>query len=401
MRHRSATIALLITVAALAHAERSPRSVLPADRVQLGNGLSVVLAPDPAASSVVVHVRYGRGAASEASNQSGFTHLVERLMFAGSVHVKPGEYDARIEAAGGFTGSSTGADHLSVYEHVPPGALELALFLEAERMAGLYDALSDPGIANARDAIAAQYRSAYVDQPYALVPREVQRGLWPEGHPYRNDVLGDGTTLASATRDAVQAFVKDRIRPNNATLVIAGRFDAAQAQTMVKRYFAWIPGGKRAVETPAAIEPLARAVEIKIESPVASSIVAFRLPAPDHPDFVVLEMFAHWLRAPVVRHAHGGELHFSLPPTSTAARRIETIAAIVQRISKPAMDTTIRRSFETSRLVALEGMLFRADALARGDDLLPAPPITAARMQEALARWLAPDAAVVVIGATP
>jgi zinc protease len=249
----AALLAVSLAIAALARADGvPPRGGFDAQTVSLANGLRVVLAPDPSVSALVVHVRYEDGAGTETDATSGFTYLVERLFAHGTVHTQPGEHRARIDDAGGFATSATSIGDLTLTTQVPRGALELALWLEAERMAGLADGLTERGLAAARAEVLAERRSAYVDQPHALVERAVREALWPAGDPRRRDVLGDGDAINAATLDDVRRFVRARIRPDRATLVIAGAFDATTARQLVHRYFGWIPGTRTTSTTPLA-----------------------------------------------------------------------------------------------------------------------------------------------------
>ncbi len=412
------SLAALITIATVAHAERAP-ATLATQSVQLPNGLAVVLAPDATASSVVVRVRYGDGSASEGLTQAGFTHLVERLMFSGSVHVKAGEYDARIEAAGGFTGSVTGADHLSVYEQVPAGALELALFLEAERMAGLADGITDAGLAAARDAIGGEIRAAYVDQPYATVAREVQRALWPAGHRYRRDVLGDGRAVPAATLDDVRPFVRSRIRPGNATLVIAGKLDVATTTALARRYFGWIPDERVTSPAADAVEPLEAPVKVGVTDANSKVVVAYRLPAPHDADFGVVEVVARMLSSQlqslvadgrataidrhIVRHHDAGELHITaVPGRATAAELGEAVLREVAGLSDDVIERSLASAviaYETDLLIALEGLVYRTDAIARSETGVPERlrRLSPRMVRTVIQRWLGPAAHVLVV----
>ncbi len=394
---RSASVAALVAVAALAHAEQTPQAALSITTERLPNGLDVVLAPDPTVASVVVHVRYETGAGDERPHEIGFTSVVERLAFAGSVHVKPGEYEERIDATGGFAGSIATVDHLNLWEQVPAGALDLALFLEAERMAGLADGITDAGVSSARDAVNAAYRSAYVDEPYALVAREVQRKLWPNGHRNRAEVLGDGK-LAHATGARLQAFVRERIRPNAATLVVVGNFVPAHARAVVRRYFAWIPGGARAVRESATPSPRTPNLDevLNVRDPVDKQVIAYRLPPPFSSDWAALE---------VLGHARGGEV---IPQRDGSELRITLITGTVFPLLANYDDTAgLVRAFETDRLARLEGLVYRADALALRSTYSVVPAridglaralVTAEDIRRAKDHWLPASAPVIVKG---
>jgi predicted Zn-dependent peptidase len=391
--------ALLVFAAAIAHADvaQPPPPTLPTLSERLDNGLTVIVQQDDTVSSVVVHVRYDGGIADEDVAHAGYSHLVEKLFFQSTVHMKAGELEQRIDAAGGFASSTTDADRVSLYEQVPAGALELALWLEAERMAGLADGITDAGLAAARDAIAAEHRAAYEDEPYGLVDREVSRALWPE----RVDPL----VVPAATLDGVRAYVRDRFVPANATIAIAGHVDAARALSLAQKYFGWIPAGHHRAVQPAPVEPLHEAVSHVVTDPDPKIVAAYRLNKLDAEDTLAIAVAAriletrfasHRLDASIdlVRGLHGGELRV------TSATPIDVIALL----GTPTYEEVRSAEADLDRdlLVALEGLTYRADALAsalpidlRRGTLRMIAPETIAR---SVAYWLAPSAAVTITG---
>ena len=191
---------VLSITAARAEAPRVVPTSLPISDTRVANGLRVILAPDQSVVSVVVEIRYGTGTAHEGVSRAGFAHVLEKLMFAGSLRVA--DFDARIHAAGGWSSGVTSADHVSVFEQAPAGALPLVVWLEAERMAGVPDAIDARRLAEVRRAIAAQPRSASEGQPTGLVPRAVQQALWPS-HPNHSLVLDEATGSAEVTAVAL------------------------------------------------------------------------------------------------------------------------------------------------------------------------------------------------------
>lgn len=422
-------IAVGVLIASLARGDSSDRARAgEPTRLELANGMRVVLAPDPTVSSVVVHVRYDGGAASESANEAGYTHLVERLLFAGSVHLKAGEYEARIDGVGGFTGSVTTADHLAVWEHVPAGALDLALWLEAERLAGFTDAIGDAGIADARTAIATAHRSAYVEQPYALVSREVSRALW--GADYR-DVLGDGMAAGLATKISVRAFARARIRPRRAVLVIAGAFETDATTRLVHRYFGWIPDRGPAATSAREVVPLTAQARVTITDPLAKVVVAYRMPDANDPARLPLEVAARlltrirgeWLQtalidtgiatevdATVIRQRGSSELRITvIPKPGTPLGKVgdAVLQAVNQLALRPESEQALARAiatFETAELLALEGLVYRAAYFAEHplDDVLTLrarlSAISPVLLQRAATTWLDPQAAVIVVG---
>jgi len=373
--------ALVVALCARSYAE----PLLPFSATQLGNGVRVVLAPDPNASSVVVHVRYEVGAGDEARAEAGYTHLVERLLFAGTKHV--GDFEARIEAAGGWAGSVTTQDHLSVFEQMPPEALELALWLEAERMASLSESITDAGLARAKADIAAEWRSAYIEQPSSLVARDVQQRLWPTV----NLVLGDNIAVPRATRATIAAFARAHIAPTRTTLVIAGNFDATRALEYVTKYVGAIaPARTNGGVKIARAVPLASSSEHAIGDPIANVVVAFRLDEPFSDDALAIEVAARVLAGgrasrlqrrlvdgkrastvdiELVRQRGGCELHIAATPmpgiaSATVAHELQSeVAKLHGTISDDELERA-KAAVDRDLVLALEGLAYRADALA-------------------------------------
>jgi zinc protease len=418
-----------VAICATAGADVGGPRALPVTEMQLANGLRVILAPDPSVSSVVVDVRYGTGAADEAENQAGLAHVVERLLFEGSTHVS--DFDARIDAAGGWSSSVTTEDHTSVYEQVPAGALELALWLEAERMAGLPGAIDDARVIHARAAIAAERRSAYEDHPSALVARAVQRSLWAD-EPNAHLVLGE----ASASVRDVATFARAMLAPSNATLVIAGRFEPHATDAIVRRYFAWIPGSTHVPHSDRAIAPLRKAIEVTVEDPIVKVVVAVRTGAPYAAETLDLEVAAQllaggrtsrlWQRlvegglatevhADVIRQTRGGELRIQatprgeIDPARLGAEIRDELARLRDHGASADEIARATTTIEAQLVSGLEDLTFRAETLAASSgyptrandvDVLRSNlrAVSPSSLQVTVTRWLAPTAFVTVIG---
>lgn len=281
MHSRATVLALCLAVAGVARAD-DPASSLRVYQQPLGNGLQLVLAPDPTVTDVVVHVRYA-GMTDDAT--PGMTHLIEKLAALGTVHHKAGEHDALIDAAGGFSTSSTTLEALSFVTQVPAEQLPLALWLEAERMAGLADGITEKGLADAKAAIAGEYKAAYEIEPYALLPRAVRVAMFGGEGAIARDPLGDGKSLDGVSLDQVRKAVRERIRPNGATLVVAGNFDVATARQTVKRYFGWIPDDRHAPATHNGLSSTSTpGTTTEIVDATSSVVVAYRLPPHDSDD---------------------------------------------------------------------------------------------------------------------
>ena len=225
--------------ATTANADRAPDPSI--KRFQLPNGLEVVVAPDPTVSSVVVHVWYRVGSKDEVPGKTGFAHLFEHLMFKGSRDVPDGKFDVLLESVGGWNNGTTNNDRTNYFEQVPGNQLELALYLEANRMAGLWDAMNQSVLDNQRDVVKNERRQSYENRPYGQAGLDVQLALWPAGHGNHNLTIGTMADLTAASLADVEAFWRQYYRPSNATLVLVGNVDAANAETLVTKYFGWMP----------------------------------------------------------------------------------------------------------------------------------------------------------------
>jgi len=204
---------------------------------RLPNGLTVILHEDHSVPVVTVNMWYHVGSARERPGRTGFAHLFEHLMFMGSGHVKPGEFDEWLERAGGENNGSTENDRTNYYINVPSNALELALFLESDRMAYLLDTMSPQVVDAQRDVVKNERRQSYENRPYGMADEVLGEMLFPEGHPYHWPVIGYMGDLTAATYDDVVQFFKKYYTPSNASLVIAGDIDPAKTRQLVEKWF--------------------------------------------------------------------------------------------------------------------------------------------------------------------
>ena len=239
-------------VALLAQAPGSAQEPLqvPYRLFTLPNGLTVILHQDRSVPIVAVNMWYHVGSANERPGRTGFAHLFEHLMFEGSKHVKEGEFDTLLESAGGNNNGSTENDRTNYIIDVPANALELALFLESDRMGYLLDTMSPERVDGQRDVVKNERRQNYENRPYGAAFLELSKMLFPEQHPYSWPTIGYMEDLTAASHEDVVAFFKKYYAPNNAALVIAGDIDLDAAQKLVEKWFGEIPKG-------APVEPLA------------------------------------------------------------------------------------------------------------------------------------------------
>ena len=213
----------------------------------LPNGLHVILHEDHTVPLVTVNVWYHVGSAREKPGRTGFAHLFEHLMFMGSGHAKYGDFDQLLEAAGGTNNASTAEDRTNYYIDVPANALDLALFLESDRMAYLLDAMSPKTVDAQRDVVKNERRQSYENAPYGMASIEIAQMLYPQGHPYRWPTIGYMEDLTAASYQDVVDFFKTYYQPGNASLVVAGDIDSARTRAAVEKWFADVKPGTTSI----------------------------------------------------------------------------------------------------------------------------------------------------------
>jgi predicted Zn-dependent peptidase len=231
---------LIVLAAALPARGESTRLHVPAERYVLPNGLTVILHEDHRLPTVVVDIWFRVGSKDERSGRSGFAHLFEHLMFMGTHNVPDGRFDGIMEAAGGQNNASTTEDRTNYFDWGPTNLLETFLWLEADRMATLADDMTKKKLDLQRDVVKNERRQRNENQPYGGVELVLPEKLYPEGHPYHHPVIGSHADLSAASVDDVKGFFRDYYVPANASLVISGDFQPAQARKLVEKYFGWM-----------------------------------------------------------------------------------------------------------------------------------------------------------------
>ena len=216
---------------------------VPYTQFRLANGLNVILHRDASVPVAAINVWYHVGSGSERPGRTGFAHLFEHLMFEGSKHVKEGEFDTLLEAAGGNNNGSTNNDRTNYVIDVPANAIEMALFLESDRMGYLLDTMSPARVDGQRDVVKNERRQSYENRPYGMASLELDKMLWPANHPYSWPTIGHMEDLTAASHDDVVQFFKTYYAPNNASLVVAGDIDVARTRALVEKWFGEIPRG--------------------------------------------------------------------------------------------------------------------------------------------------------------
>ena len=290
-------IATLLTAAALAVATPAlaqQKIELPYTQFTLPNGLTVILHEDHAVPLVSTNMWYHVGSAREKTGRTGFAHLFEHLMFMGSGHVKPGEFDDWLEGVGGTNNGSTENDRTNYWINVPSNAIELALFLESDRMGYLLDSMTPKTVDAQRDVVKNERRQSYENRPYGQAELLLGELLYPEGHPYHWPVIGYMPDLTAASYDDVVAFFKTYYAPSNASLVVAGDIDIQATRKLVEKWFGDIKAG--AAVTPMTIPGVAltgvtkKTVTDKVQLP--RIYLAWLTPAHFAPGDAALDMVA-------------------------------------------------------------------------------------------------------------
>ena len=210
---------------------------VPYSQFTLPNGLRVVVHEDHSVPMVTVNMWYHVGSARERAGRTGFAHLFEHLMFMGSGHVKPGEFDQWLEAAGGDNNGSTETDRTNYWINVPANSLELALFLESDRMGYLLDTMTPKTVDAQRDVVKNERRQSVENRPYGMAEVVLGELLYPQGHPYHWPVIGYMEDLTAASYDDVVAFFKKYYAPSNASLVVAGDVQTQEARRLIEKWF--------------------------------------------------------------------------------------------------------------------------------------------------------------------
>ena len=295
MRLRYLAVSLFCLAAGTAGAQagksmqagKSPELRIDYTEDQLPNGLKVIYHVDRTTPVAAVVLWYNVGSKMEAPGRTGFAHLFEHMMFQGSKNVQKGGHFALLEAAGGRGGAdingTTNTDRTNYFEQVPSNQLELALWLEADRMGALLETVDQVKLDNQREVVKNERRQSYDNQPYGTWVERVMAAVFPAGHPYNHSVIGSMEDLSAATVADVHNFFKTYYAPNNAVLVIAGDIDIPSAKALVRKHFGAIPRGPAVPRLANMNVPptIGREQRFVVEDPLAPApavFVAYRVP---------------------------------------------------------------------------------------------------------------------------
>jgi zinc protease len=213
------------------------------EQFELSNGLDVIFHVDKSDPIVAVAIQYHVGSNREEKGRTGFAHLFEHMMFQRSENVGEDQFFKLIQNAGGTLNGGTWEDGTIYFEVVPKNALELALWLESDRMGYMINTVTKPAFANQQNVVQNEKRQVVDNKPYGHTQYVIGKNLYPDQHPYNWQVIGEMQDLFNATVEDVKNFHQKYYVPNNATLVLAGDFDIKTAKALVEKYFAEIPRG--------------------------------------------------------------------------------------------------------------------------------------------------------------
>jgi zinc protease len=327
---------------------------IPIETFTLPNGLTVILSEDHTAPLVAVNLWYHVGSANERSGRTGFAHLFEHMLFQGSAHVDANEHFELVQRAGGTLNGSTWLDRTNYFETVPSNQLELALWLEADRMGYLLPAMTQQKLDTQRDVVQNERRWSMDNQPYGTWWERLPALAFPIDHPFHHSLIGSMTDLDAASLDDIAHFFATYYTPDNAVLSIAGDFDREEARTMVERHFGSIPRGRGKPALPDMTVPATYGGPLR-------EVV---------PDDVMLPRLFLAFRSPVF----GSEQYYA--------------ASVAGAILGMKHGSRLYRALVRDQQVAADAQAFTYD-LAKGSDLLVVdvtarPETTVERLEEAV-----------------
>ncbi|MBE0390756.1 putative zinc protease [Flavobacterium sp. PL0002] len=265
------------------------------EEYDLDNGLHVILHHDPSAPVVLTSVMYHVGSKDENPNKTGFAHFFEHLLFEGTANIKRGEWFKIVSSNGGTNNANTSDDRTYYYEIFPSNNLELALWMESERL--MHPVINQIGVDTQNGVIKEEKASRYDNRPYGKIINEVKKNLFIN-HPYRWSTIGSMEQLDTATLEDFQAFNKKFYSPNNAVLVIAGDFDKKNAKEWIQKYFGSIQKGEKIKKELFIEEPITKTIRATYQDPniqIPMVIASYRTPSMKTRDARVLNLISSYL----------------------------------------------------------------------------------------------------------
>jgi len=336
-------------------------------RHRLDNGLDVVLHPDRSLPLVAVNLWYHVGSKNERPGRTGFAHLFEHMLFQGSAHVGTNDHFRHLQRIGGVANGSTWYDRTNYYETVPAPELDLALWLESDRMGHLLPGLDQAKLENQREVVMNERRQRVDNQPYGRPYERLFELLVPADHPYHWPVIGTMEDIAAATLEDVHAFFRTWYVPNNAVLTLAGDFGVDDAFARVERWFGDIPAGPAAERRAFPLPPLDRRVVETVTDHVQLPRIylAFRTEP-----FGRREWFAASLLSTLLASGKSSPLYHDLVYDRQLAQDVAAYVYPTEEIGVFLLVATAKPGVEPAQLAAeLRGHLDRATAAPSAADL--------------------------------
>ncbi len=265
------------------------------EEYDLDNGMHVILHQDSSAPVVITSVMYHVGSKDETPDRTGFAHFFEHLLFEGTENIKRGEWFKIVTANGGVNNANTSDDRTYYYEVFPSNNLELALWMESERL--LHPVINQIGVETQNEVVKEEKRSRYDNQPYGNVIGIVKENMF-KNHPYRWQTIGSMEHLDAAKLEEFQAFNKKFYIPNNAVLVVAGDFEKTKAKEWIQQYFGSIARGAELKKQTFVEAPITQTIKTKYEDPniqIPMLVASYRTPSMKTRDARVLDMISSYL----------------------------------------------------------------------------------------------------------
>jgi len=269
--HYVLVIFMAMTLTSFSRGKNETTFSIPIEKYTLHNGLTVILHEDHSDPIAAVAVYYHVGSSRETSGKTGFAHLFEHMMFQRSENVPEDQFFKNIQGAGGLLNGSTNQDRTNYYEVVPKNALEMALWMESDRMGYLENMVTKSALVNQQNVVQNEKRESVDNAPYGFNQGLILKNLYPKGHPYGWTVIGEMQDLTNATVEDVKAFHKKFYSPGNSFLTIAGDFDKKEVKMMVEKYFGEIPSGEKIEKRAPLPSPLAGTVRLYHEDNFAKA----------------------------------------------------------------------------------------------------------------------------------
>jgi zinc protease len=416
MKLRLVAAGAMLALAGCGRADDRSTGTLAFERYELANGLDVVLHVDRSDPIAAVAMTFHVGSAREVPGRTGFAHLFEHLFFLDSENLGPGGLDRLMTRIGSSTNGTTNRDRTNYFEVVPVDGLEKALWAEADKLGFFINTVTESVVAKEKQVVKNEKRQSYDNQPYGHNNFVIDEAMYPEGHPYRWQVIGSLDDLDAASLADVVDFHGRWYRPGNATLVVAGDLDVERTKGWIERYFGEIPAGEP-VSVPSA-PPVALAAHVRLfhednYARVPQLTLAWPAVPVYHPDSYALGALADLLTdgrstpfygvlveedevAPAVNaSATGGELagRFTLSVRAFAGTDLDSVFASMQRAFARFEDEgvppeeleRVKAGYESEHYARLSSVLGKAFQLAEFNIFAGDPGFGATDLERRLA----------------